>query len=83
MKRPVLNITEKDLQSIISGKLGSKQFVEDNKKEIKRFLSDAISSEEKMMGYLTITEDNFNKGRMAEMENANPDANTQNISLND
>ena len=53
--RPVLNLSKQDLESLMAGKKASKKFLDQNRKELQRYLNQAVKSEESMLGYLEVS----------------------------
>jgi len=62
--KPILNLTRKDLDKLLKGKNASSTFIEQNKKELQRYMNAAMKSEENMLGYLE-----YSNSTMAEVHN--------------
>ena len=50
--KPVLSISKDDLSTIVKGKSPSKNFIAENRKELQKYLNEAVKSEDNMLGYL-------------------------------
>lgn len=64
--KPVLTVSKTDLDKLLKGKTASTKFIEQNRKEIQKYMSTAMKSEENMLGYLE-----FSNATMHGLANAN------------
>ena len=62
--KPILNLTRKDLDKLLKGKNASSTFIEQNRKELQKYMNAAMKSEENMLGYLE-----YSNSTMAEVHN--------------
>lgn len=58
--KPTLNMTKADFKKMMSGKNGSRKFIEDNKNQINKYISAVMKSEDNMIGYLSFSTENPN-----------------------
>ena len=85
--KPVLTVSKSDLGKLLKGKTASTKFIEQNRKEIQKYMSTAMKSEENMLGYLEFSNATMhgfaNANNIYVEQEAGQDNNQNNISMYD
>ena len=57
----MLNMKAEDLMKVLKGRDIKKQFVSENKEQIRQYMSYVMTQEDKMLGYMEFTNTNQNE----------------------